>query len=998
MTTGDASGYDIEVPILILGGGGCGLSASCFLSKLDVDHVLIERHASTSLVPKAHYLNQRTMEVFRQYGLAEDICSVGAPVESFAKARWMTSLGGDGPLDGRVYAEMETFGGGSLQPTYERDSAWPPTRLPQMRLEPILRERAEELAPGRIMFQHELLSWEQGADGVTSVVQPVDEKRQPVGDPLLVRSQYVLCADGGKTMGPRLEIPMDGPTGLLDMVSVHFSADLSAWWEDGYWVSLLVNPDGLDSWGSGNIIQHGPTWDSTSEEWIVHFAFGPDDPDRFDEASLVPRVRKILKLPDLEMQVHAINHWIVDRVVARRYQEGRIILAGDAAHRHPPTSGLGLNTGIQDAHNLTWKLAAVIKGQAGPELLESYEQERRPVAIQNADWALLMFHNHAVIDASIGIDRSAPESVNKESLEAYFADNAFGESLRARAAIGIGTQAMEFHDHDIEIGFRYEHGAVIPDGTEPPARDPLGKRHTPVARPGHRLPHVWLELEGQREAIQDMVPAGAFVLLTDSEEWEVAVREVSAEFGVRIEVRIIGDVPGGWRDSEGRWAAISGIAGGGAILVRPDQHVAWRSMGASANPAGDLREAMSTLVGRTTSSTELPVFPLPRRYPLDPPEEYLRAGEKCPVNRVRLFDGAEAWLVTGYRELRTVLRDRRVSSQRNLPGVPAAVSARKAASATDLSFIAMDDPDHRRLRSTLTPLFAVQAVEAHRPRIEEIVSVAIDTMVAAGHPADLVEHVSAEVSSRTLCSLLGIPIEHRSAFQELDRARNRLDSDAEQVAEANLGLMRFADDLVREKEVHPGDDLVSVLLRAHVEPGSLTRDELVPMVRLLLSAGHETTESMISVGTLVLLEKFADRFAELGNDAALLDSTVEELLRYISVFHISPNRVATADLSVAGQSISAGDGIIATPAYANRDPNAFDNPNRFDPTRHVRQHLAFGFGIHQCLGQHLARVELKVVYAALARELPTLRLAVPFEELEFVNYNLINLAELPVAW
>jgi 2,4-dichlorophenol 6-monooxygenase len=589
--------YDLEVPVLIVGGGGCGLSASCFLSDLSVDHLLVERHATTSLVPKAHYLNQRTMEVFRQYGLDERIYAVGAPVESFAKARWMTSLGGDGPLDGLVYAEMETFGGGSLRPTYERDSACPGTRLPQMRLEPLLRQRAEELAPERVKFRHELQSWQQDADGVTSVVQPLDERRKPAGDPLRIRSQYLLCADGGKTMGPQLGIPMDGPTAELDMVSVHFTADLSQWWEDGYWVTLLVNPDGLDSWGSGNVIQHGPTWNRHSEEWIVHFAFGPNDSERFNEASLIPRVRKILNLPDLEMQVHAVNHWIVDRVVARQYQAGRILLAGDAAHRHPPTSGLGLNTGIQDAHNLTWKLASVIKGQADLSLLESYELERRPIALQNADWSLLMFHNHAVIDASIGIERSASKQANQEALLAYFADNPLGESLRARAAIGISTQAMEFHDHDIEIGFRYEHGALIPDGTQPPPRDPLGQRYTPVARPGHRLPHVWLEVEGERQAIQDIVRPGIFVLLAHSDAWREAAQDVSVEYGVPLAVRIIGDVAGGWREPDGRWTEISGIDEGGAILVRPDHHIGWRTAQMPAKPAEELRKALAGLLG-----------------------------------------------------------------------------------------------------------------------------------------------------------------------------------------------------------------------------------------------------------------------------------------------------------------------------------------------------------------------------------------------------------------
>jgi 2,4-dichlorophenol 6-monooxygenase len=581
----------IDVPVLIVGGGGCGLSTSCFLSSQGIDHLLVERHASTSRLLKAHYLNQRTMEIYRQHGLADAIYQVGAPLENFSQVRWRTTLGGDGPLDGRTYHVMDCFGGGTLTETYDRDSPCRPTRYPQMRLEPLLRRIAEERAPGRVRFGHELVSWEQDADGVSAIVMAADS-----GEMLEVRARYMVAADGGKTIGPALGVNMEGPTGLVDMVSVHFSADLSPWWDDRSWVTMFLNPEGVDSWGSGNAIQHGPTWGRHSEEWLVHFAFGPDDPDRFDEPAMLPRLRRLLKLPDLELELHAISHWIVDRVVADRYRVERILLAGDAAHRQPPTSGLGLNTAIQDAHNLAWKLAAVLGGGAGASLLDSYESERRPIGLFNADWALLMFKNHYLLDAGMGLGPHASPDENRAALEEFFSDGPIGEALRARAAIALSTQEAEFHDHDVEIGFHYAEGALIADGTKPPQRDPLGRLYTPTTRPGHRLPHAWLQREGERVSTLDLVNHERMLLLAGADgDWGAQVQRVSARLSVALDVQTVG--PGGdWQDPSGQWAEVSGLSSGGAVLVRPDQHVAWRSTNAERGGDADLVEAVASVL------------------------------------------------------------------------------------------------------------------------------------------------------------------------------------------------------------------------------------------------------------------------------------------------------------------------------------------------------------------------------------------------------------------
>jgi len=583
---------DIQVPVLIIGGGGCGLSASIFLSNLGVEHLLVERHESTSILPKAHYLNQRTMEAFRQHGVADAIYEVGAPIEKFGKVRWTTSMGGDGPLDRKVIHEMEAFGGGSLRERYEADSPVISCNYPQLRLEPLLRTQAEQRAPGQVRYHNEVLDWQDNDEGVKVTIR--DHKTDQT---YTVQARYVIAADGGRTVGPKVGVNMLGPTDMVDMVSTHFSCDLSDYWDDGTLINWFLNPEGQDSWGSGVVVQMGPIWGKNSEEFVLHFAFRTDDEERFNEEAIVPRMKEMLKLPNIEPKVHKVSHWILERVHADSWRFGNIFLAGDAAHRQPPTSGLGLNTGIQDAYNLTWKLAKVIKGEAGEELLDTYEAERLPVSIDGADWALLAFMNHGVIDAGIGLVPGAPVEVNKAAFEALFSDSRLGRALRARAEVAIGTQTWEFQAHDVEIGFTYASSAVVDDGTEPIARDDMGRIYQPNTRPGSRLPHAWLERNGQRLSTHDLTTPGALVLITDAAgaAWTEAAGAAQTKLGVTIDVVKIGEHA---TDVDGTWATYHGVQDGGAVLVRPDNHVAWRSQTVSSTPGDDLTAALTQILAR----------------------------------------------------------------------------------------------------------------------------------------------------------------------------------------------------------------------------------------------------------------------------------------------------------------------------------------------------------------------------------------------------------------
>ncbi len=584
---------DTDVPVLVVGGGGCGLSSSIFLSNLGVRHLLVERHPGTSVLPKAHYLNQRTMEIYRQHGVADAIYEVGCPIEKFGQIRWMTSLGGDGPLDRKEIHRMDAFGGNSLRQRYEADSPVSSCNYPQLRLEPLLRAEAEKRAPGAIRYHHEVLDWDQKHSGLA--VRVADHRS---GQTFTVGSRYVIAADGGKTIGPRLGVQMVGPTGMVDMVSTHFSADLSDYWDDRTLITWFLNPEGESSWGAGAMVQMGPTWGRHSEEWVVHFAFRPDDPERFNEQAIVPRLRELLRLPDLDLKVHKVSHWILDRIVAERWRVGDIFLAGDAAHRQPPTTGLGLNTGILDAHNLTWKLAQVLAGSATDKLLDTYESERKPSSSDGADWALLAFGNHTVIDAGIGLVPGAPVEANTAAFHALFADGLLGEALRARAKETIGTQRFEFQAHDVEMGFRYRQGALVDDGSAPAPRSPTGTVYTPTSRPGHRLPHAWLAKDGTRLSTHDITGArGAFALITgrDGQAWADAAGVAAEKFGVTISVARIGT---GYIDCDDTWASVGEIGTQGAVLVRPDNHVAWRSRNLDENPAYTLTSALGTVLAK----------------------------------------------------------------------------------------------------------------------------------------------------------------------------------------------------------------------------------------------------------------------------------------------------------------------------------------------------------------------------------------------------------------
>ncbi len=399
--------------------------------------------------------------------------------------------------------------------------------------------------------------------------------------------------------------------------------------------------------------------------------------------------------------------------------------------------------------------------------------------------------------------------------------------------------------------------------------------------------------------------------------------------------------------------------------------------------------------------TETPTYPMPRgRCPFDPPPALARIQENQAVTRVRIWDGSTPWVVSGYDNARAVLADPRVSADSLLPGYPSPSAGVAAGRQKSRSFINMDDPEHAAQRRMLTPSFMVKKMEALRPRIQEIVDGLIDDMLAGPKPADLVQAFALPVPSLVICELLGVSYEDHDYFQDVSRKLISRDTTAEELAPLMDDFLAFLGKHVDSKADNPGDDLISSLVVDQMSSGALTRDEIVHMARLLLVAGHETTANMIALGTLALLEH-PDQLAALRDtdDPKLVAGAVEELLRYLTITHSGRRRVALEDIEVGGRTIRAGEGIIVASDIANRDATASPEPDSLDITRKARHHLAFGYGVHQCLGQPLARVELQVVYSTLYRRIPTLALAEPLDQVKFKHDMLVyGVHELAVTW
>lgn len=408
----------------------------------------------------------------------------------------------------------------------------------------------------------------------------------------------------------------------------------------------------------------------------------------------------------------------------------------------------------------------------------------------------------------------------------------------------------------------------------------------------------------------------------------------------------------------------------------------------------------ATTAPHTGDLPEVPEFPMPRGCPLDPAPTYSRLRAERPVTQVALPSGKKAWLVTSYADVRRLVTDPRISSDHNHPNLPLLVPLRQDSEEgheAPNTLVGLDPPEHSAPRRMVIVEFTVRRVQELRPRIQEIVESCVDELIAAGPGADLVSTVAIRVPSLVLGELLGVHPPEREFFHTRTSLMLNRDSTPEQRRSAMFELAEYINGLIQEKEQQPTDDLLGRLIVHNRETGVFTPIGLLQMAYLLLVAGNETTANMISLGTTGLLEN-PEVVAELIEDPSRIGRIVEELLRYFTISDVLL-RTAREDIEVGGVTIPAGDGVLLGLGSANRDETVFENPDQLDPHRGAQHHMAFGYGVHQCLGQNLARAELEIVFTTLFARLPGLRLAKPVADLPFKHdSNTYGLHELPVTW
>ena len=543
----------IEVPVLIVGGGPVGLTASILLSRLGIKSLLVERHPGTAILPKARGINARSMEMYRQLGIEQAIRDAGLPSERTGFIVWTESLAG---------REIERRIPGRMSPENRTAAAVLNCLCAQDDLEPVLRRFAEAESPAELRFNTELTAVEQDNDGVTATLTD-----RVTGGETQVRAKYLIGADGGQSRVRKIVArEMIGRVGVYDSVNILFNADLRQWVHDRPAALYFVEQSDLratfltinahDRWG---FLIHS----------MSHYGYTAGD---FTSEFCTKLILQGVGKPDLSVKVLGVSVWEASAIVADRYSDGRLFLAGDAAHEMPPTGGFGMNTGVQDVQNLCWKLAAVLKDQADPSLLDTYHTERQPLGIVTTQNAL---------ENSLSMGRTARQ-----------------ENAKLPRSEFLNEQGLIF-------GLFYDSVAMIPDGRAPPHVDDPVTQYVPSARPGGRAPHVWLERGGERISTIDLL-GGRFVLLAgpQTDVWYDAARKLASS---PSRPELVAYIIGGSEiaDPDGAWLKTYELEPDGAVLVRPDGYVAWRARTCDGDADVLLRSAFDRVLGRVPAAAAL---------------------------------------------------------------------------------------------------------------------------------------------------------------------------------------------------------------------------------------------------------------------------------------------------------------------------------------------------------------------------------------------------------
>lgn len=572
----------LETEVLIVGAGLAGATAAVLLARHGVRTMMVSRAPWVANSPRAHIVNQRTMEVMRAIGL-EDACTAAAtPGELMANHVMMTAV------NGIEFGRLWTWGN---DPARAGEYAYSPGSgcdLPQDRFEPILVGEAMRRG-ATVRYGTEFVSLSQDDGGVTTTLRD-----RVTGGEFVVRSAYVIGADGGQSpVADAIGLTLTGTSGIAPALNVHFRADLSRHLEHRPGSIFWIMQPGREGALGNAMLRMVRPW----HEWIIGFVHLGESVTELDEDELVAAVQEVVQDDTVDIEILGMYPWRINHVIAEEYGSGRVFCAGDAVHRHPPMNGLGGNTCIQDAFNLAWKLAAVLRWGAPDALLETYTQERQPIGRHVIDRALAGWHQNPEVVRALGIDPKASPAERVAQFDVLFEDSDAGQARRAAFEEAKRSKVWSYHAHGTEMNQVYRTGAVIDGGAGTPDDDAdLDLRYRPVCVAGARVPHAWVGRRGVTVSTLDLCSPERLTLLvrTRGAAWTDAAARVAEETGVPLVCVRIG--PGAEiADLYGDWAERSGIGETGCLLVRPDQHVAWKQDAAPADPHAALRAALTAL-------------------------------------------------------------------------------------------------------------------------------------------------------------------------------------------------------------------------------------------------------------------------------------------------------------------------------------------------------------------------------------------------------------------
>ena len=581
---------DIATDVMIVGTGPAGSATAALLSSYGTDNLIINRYRWLANTPRAHITNQRTMEVLRDLGRdVEDVAYMHATEQDLMGENVFCES-----LAGEELGRMKSWGKHPLsRAEHYLSSPCHMNDLPQTFMEPLLFTTA--CARGsQSRMSCEYVSHVQDKDGVT-----VTCKDRLTEKDLTVRAKYLVGADGGNSLvAEHAGLPFEGKMGVGGSMNILFRADLSRYVAHRPSVLYWVMQPGADVGGIGmGLVRMVRPWN----EWLIVWGYDISKPAPLvDKAMATSVARQLVGDPALEIDLVSASTWTVNNMYATHMQKDRVFIMGDAAHRHPPSNGLGSNTSIQDAFNLAWKLAAVLKGQATTKLLDSYSVERAPIAKQIVTRANQSIGEFGPIFEALGMDGGVDHDKIKRNMDGRADATPQAEQQRAALRKAIAFKNHEFDCHGVEMNQRYVSGAIHADGQKEPVFEKDSELHyAPTTWPGARLPHVWVcDKSGKQHSTLDLAGKGHFTVLTGigGEAWEAAAKKAGAKFKLDVKVRVIGPRQE-FEDHTGDWARASEIRDGGCLLVRPDQHVAWRTFTASPSADKDLAAALGKVLG-----------------------------------------------------------------------------------------------------------------------------------------------------------------------------------------------------------------------------------------------------------------------------------------------------------------------------------------------------------------------------------------------------------------